>query len=172
MRHRRHDDDARADHESAVEIEGIEIFGSESLSDDLVTGHYQPVNDPPSGLTIKEACQFYKVSESTIRGRLKRGEILATKAKTPTGEQWRIFPEGSLTGHYQPVNSLVTTPSPSYQDNELIALLDRKTERLEAAMLEIGSLKAQLQANFEKTKLLEDRSKMTWWRRFWQALKS
>jgi hypothetical protein len=160
-----------SDHESAVEIEGIEIFESESQADTLVTGHYQPVNNPLVGLSIKEACAFYKTSESTIRGRLKRNELAATKVRTPSGEQWRIFPDGSLPGHYQPVNRLVTTPSAPSHDNALIDLLDRKTERLEAAMLEIGSLKAQLQASQEKTKLLEDRSKVSWWRRFLNYLK-
>ena len=67
--------------------------------------------------------------------------------------------------------SLVTTPTNPTPDNELIALLDRKTERLEAAMLEIGSLQAQLQATREQMKLLEDRSKRPWWRRLWESLK-
>lgn len=164
--------DSPSDHVLAVDVEDIEIFESQSHSDSLLTGHYQASNSPLQGLTIKEACAFYKVSESTMRGRLKRGEVSATKVKTPTGEQWRIFPEGSLTGHYQSINSLVTTPTSPTPDNGLIALLDRKTERLEAAMLEIGSLQAQLQATREQMKLLEDRSKRPWWRRLWESLKS
>ncbi len=160
------------DHALTVDIEDIEIFETESGSDSLLTGHYQAGNNRAEGLTIKEACAFYKVSESTIRGRLKRREISATKVKTPTGEQWRIFPEGSLTDHYQPINTLVTTPTPQPADNSIVELLKAKTERLEAAMMEIGSLKAQLVASQEKSRLLEDRSKRPWWRRFLDQFKS
>jgi|EBPBiocorrection_1091918.scaffolds.fasta_scaffold106665_2 excisionase family DNA binding protein len=164
--------DESSDHDSAVEIDGFEIFETESHSDNLLTSYYQAGNNPSQGLTIKEACAFLKVSDSTLRGRIKRGEISATKVKTTTGEQWRVFPGGLVTGSYQPVNTLVTTPATPSQDNELLALLSAKTERLEAAMMEIGSLRAQLQASQEKTQLLEDRSRVPWWRRFWEALKS
>lgn len=161
--------DEFSDHDLAVEIDDFEIFETENQPDSLLTSYYHPVNTPSPGLTIKEACAFLKVSNSTLRGRIKRGEISATKVKTPTGEQWRVFPGGLLTGDCHPVNNLVTTPSPTSQDNELLALLSAKTDRLEAAMMEIGSLRAQLQASQEKANQLEDRSRVPWWRRLWQS---
>lgn len=76
------------------------------------------------------------------------------------------FPRGVINRPLPTINTLVTTPTPQPADNSIVELLKAKTERLEAAMMEIGSLKAQLLASQEKSKLLEDRSKRPWWRRF------
>ncbi|MGH2637762.1 MAG: helix-turn-helix domain-containing protein, partial [Rhabdochlamydiaceae bacterium] len=80
-------------HAEAVDVEGIELFGSVSQSDTPVQECYQSSNSPSLGLSIKEACAFYKLSESTIRGRIKRGELPFTRVKSRFGEQYRVFPD-------------------------------------------------------------------------------
>lgn len=157
-------------HAATVDVEGIELFGSGSQSDTPVQGYYQSSDSPLPGLSIKEACAFYKLSESTIRGRIKRGELPFTKVKGRFGEQYRVFPDRVVTPLYQTSTSLVTAHQSNQETSQLLELLEKKTEKLEAAMMEIGSLKAQLMTKEETIRLLEDRSRMPWWRRLWRVL--
>lgn len=38
-------------------------------------------------LTMREACEYFRVSEPTLRGALRRGEVYGQKI----GQQWRIW---------------------------------------------------------------------------------
>ncbi|MBR0225313.1 MAG: helix-turn-helix domain-containing protein [Thermoguttaceae bacterium] len=38
-------------------------------------------------LTLREACEYFRVSEPTLRGALRRGEVYGQKI----GRQWRIW---------------------------------------------------------------------------------
>ncbi|MGI0135210.1 MAG: hypothetical protein ACREBW_09670, partial [Candidatus Micrarchaeaceae archaeon] len=85
---------------------------------------------------------------------------------------YRVFPDRVVTPLYQTSTTLVTAPQTGSPESvRLVDLLEKKTEKLEAAMMEIGSLKAQLLIREEALKCLEDRSLIPWWRRLWRALK-
>lgn len=45
-------------------------------------------------LSLKEAVDFYKISEKTIRLHIKDGKIPARKEEGPRGLEWRIYPQG------------------------------------------------------------------------------
>jgi len=45
-------------------------------------------------LSLKEAVEFYKISEKTIRLHIKDGKIPARKEEGPRGLEWRIYPQG------------------------------------------------------------------------------
>jgi len=45
-------------------------------------------------LTLKEAVEFYKISEKTIRLHIGQGKIPARKEQGPKGLEWRIYPSG------------------------------------------------------------------------------
>lgn len=47
-----------------------------------------------TGLTLKEAVEFYKISEKTIRLHIAQGKIPARKEQGPRGLEWRIYPSG------------------------------------------------------------------------------
>jgi hypothetical protein len=45
-------------------------------------------------LSLKEAVEFYKISEKTIRLHIGQGKIAARKEQGPRGLEWRIYPGG------------------------------------------------------------------------------
>lgn len=49
---------------------------------------------PEPILSLKEAVEFYKISEKTIRLHIKDGKIPARKEEGPRGLEWRIYPQG------------------------------------------------------------------------------
>lgn len=49
------------------------------------------------GLTLKEAVEFYKVSDKSVRIRIGQGKIPAIKVPGNNGPEWRIFPNGLPT---------------------------------------------------------------------------
>lgn len=49
---------------------------------------------PEPVLSLKEAVEFYKISEKTIRLHIKDGKIPARKEEGPRGLEWRIYPQG------------------------------------------------------------------------------
>lgn len=48
-------------------------------------------------LSLKEAVDFYKISERTIRLHIAQGKIIASKATGPRGPEWRIYPDRQPT---------------------------------------------------------------------------
>ncbi len=54
----------------------------------------QSGTEPEPVLTLKEAVEFYKISEKTIRLHIKDGKIPARKEDGPRGLEWRIYPKG------------------------------------------------------------------------------
>lgn len=57
-------------------------------------GRNQDGTKPVQILSLKEAVEFYKISEKTIRLHIKDGKIPARKEEGPRGLEWRIYPEG------------------------------------------------------------------------------
>lgn len=147
----------------SIDVEGIEIFGSES---GLEEGS-QPLAKTLPGLSIKEAARFLGVSPNTIRARIKSGEVMAGKVKGPTGEQWRVFVDA-------PDKALVQESVGSAEVSRLLDIIEKQSGllaaqsgKLETAAGQIGYLQAQLEAGKETIKLLEDRQSVGWWRRAW-----
>lgn len=60
-------------------------------------GQNQGGSTPEPGLTLKEAVEFYKISEKSVRIRIGQGKILAIKVAGNNGPEWRIFPNGLPT---------------------------------------------------------------------------
>ena len=54
----------------------------------------QSGTEPEPVLNLKEAVEFYKISEKTIRLYIKDGKIPARKEEGPRGLEWRIYPKG------------------------------------------------------------------------------
>lgn len=54
----------------------------------------QDGTEPEPVLSLKEAVEFYKISEKTIRLHIKDGKIPARKEEGPRGLEWRIYPQG------------------------------------------------------------------------------
>lgn len=50
------------------------------------------------GLTLKEACRYFGLSSTSIRLKLKLGEIAGIKRDGPNGPEWRIYPDGLPEG--------------------------------------------------------------------------
>jgi len=147
----------------SIDVEGIEIFGSES---GLEEGSQQLAKSLP-GLSIKEAAKVLGISPNTIRARIKSGELMAGKVKGATGEQWRVFVDA-------PDKPLVPESVGSAEVSRLLDIIEKQSEllaaqsgRLETAAGQIGYLQAQLEAGKETIKLLEDRQRVIWWRRAW-----
>lgn len=46
------------------------------------------------GVTIPEAARLLGLSESTVRRRIRAGELDATQVPTSQGYEWRISPDG------------------------------------------------------------------------------
>lgn len=51
-------------------------------------------SSPVVSLSLKEAVDFYKISEKTIRLRIKEGKIPAQKVQGANVPEWRIYPNG------------------------------------------------------------------------------
>ena len=49
---------------------------------------------PPEGLTIREASAALGLSPTSVRGRIKAGELAAQEVPTTQGHEWRVFLDG------------------------------------------------------------------------------
>lgn len=67
-------------------------------------------------LSLKEAVEFYKISEKTIRLHIKDGKIPARKEEGARGLEWRIYPHGLPQCH-----AFETIPAPDMQDASEVA---------------------------------------------------
>ncbi|MDR3613059.1 MAG: helix-turn-helix domain-containing protein [Candidatus Obscuribacterales bacterium] len=54
----------------------------------------ETTSNPVVSLSLKEAVDFYKISEKTIRLRIKEGKIPAQKVQGANVPEWRIYPNG------------------------------------------------------------------------------
>ncbi|MGI0133800.1 MAG: helix-turn-helix domain-containing protein [Candidatus Micrarchaeaceae archaeon] len=167
-------------HTDAIDVEGIEIFGSQSGFGKLPGSYQQPTNTLPASLSIKDAAKFLRVSSNTIRARIKSGELSAGKVKGKTGEQWRVFIGNPPEGYQDHTNTSPESLSihSSTELSRLLDLVEKQSARLEAASGQIGYLKSQLeervlelQTSHEQIKLLTDSQyKAGRWRSFWRWL--
>lgn len=151
-----------------VDVEGIEIFETRNEISTFPVSYQENTRTIPEGLTIKQASKFLKVSPNTIRAQIKAGELAACKIKGKRCEEWRVFP-GIAPGDFQQDTSTLPegfqTTRPS--TDKLLELVERQSKELQAASCRIGYLESQLQERTKEVKLLEDRSRVPWYRRFW-----
>ena len=88
----------------------------------------QDGSKPEPVLSLKEAVEFYKISEKTIRLHIKDGKIPARKEEGPRGLEWRIYPQGipkdipavestSLEPEYVQVGSDVSETATTVEDD-------------------------------------------------------
>lgn len=84
---------------SAIYQEGFSDFFEATASDvrkgsEVKPDRNQDGTKPEPVLSLKEAVEFYKISEKTIRLHIKDGKIPARKEEGPRGLEWRIYPQG------------------------------------------------------------------------------
>lgn len=117
-----------------------------------------------AGMSLKAASIHYKMAPSTLRLKIKRGEISAQKVHGDNGPEWRVFPT-QLDSDYpdtHPARQGAETLQAGYQGsqelelNRLLNLIEKQSTKLEAAAGQVGYLKAQLDTYQEQMKLLPD----------------
>ncbi|MBA3992549.1 MAG: hypothetical protein C0469_03410 [Cyanobacteria bacterium DS2.3.42] len=150
---------------------------------------YQPGTTLQPALTLKEAVEFYKISEKTIRLHITQGKIPARKEQGLKGLEWRIYPSGlpavpeiveGITeievDDNQPGTMLepdrnqveITPVKATSELDKLLDVIRTQAEKLEAANYRIGYLEAQTVSYQEQVKLLTDsQHKPAGWRKFW-----
>lgn len=84
---------------SAAYQEGFSDFFQATAADDRKGSELEPDRNQNGTklepvLSLKEAVEFYKISEKTIRLHIKDGKIPARKEEGPRGLEWRIYPQG------------------------------------------------------------------------------
>jgi hypothetical protein len=167
----------------------IDVDGLEDVFEAAVEPIEQGINTVPTEyrhrvqqgawMPLKAACRHYKMAASTLRMKIKRGEILAQKIEGANGPEWRVFPAGVTSeapgrqGTEQGVQHGADTAPDGYQSiagseiNRLLDIIEKQSVKLEAAAGQIGYLQAQLQATQEQIKLLTDgQHKPRYWSRF------
>lgn len=73
-------------------LDGLEDFYQGGST--LPVEHDQGGSTVEPVLSLKEAVEFYKISEKTIRLHIAQGKISACKEVGPRGPEWRIYPAG------------------------------------------------------------------------------
>lgn len=86
-------------HSSALHQEGFADFFQASAEDVPKVSGVEPERNQDGTttapiLSLKDAVEFYKISEKTIRLHIKDGKIPARKEEGPRGLEWRIYPQG------------------------------------------------------------------------------
>lgn len=162
---------------TVVEIEGLEdVFEADckpiAQSIDTVLATFEQCAErgakQGAGMSLKAACIHYKLAPSTLRMKIKRGEIPAKKIQGANGPEWRIFSassefgDRSKQGADQSVRHGVNTVQAGYQNlaqvdiSRLLNVIERQSAKLESAAGQIGYLKSQLDTYQEQLKLLPD----------------
>jgi len=160
-----------------VEIGGLDdVFEADSEPiehvDDRVSATFKQGVDhcakQGAGMSLKAACIHYKLAPSTLRTKIKRGEIPAEKIQGANGPEWRVFPNSFELadpirhGAEHSYKHSADTPQAGYQRttpydvNRLLTVIEKQSTKLEAAAGQVGYLKAQLDAYQEQVKLLPD----------------
>jgi hypothetical protein len=173
-----------------VDVDGLEdVFDADVEL--IEQGIKHRANTVPAGyqqgasMSLKAACRHYKLSASTLRAKIKNGEIPAQKIQGANGPEWRVFPaergfqdssqQGVEQGSKDGVNTLPTGHQgiAAPELNRLLDLIEKQAAKLETASGQIGYLQSRLE---ERDKDLEERDnaikllrdsqhKRGWWAR-------
>jgi hypothetical protein len=159
-------------HES-VDIDGLDnVFEAEyePIEDDFNRVPDLPVNGAThgdrnyAGISLKAAAIHYKQGVSTLRLKIKRGEIPARKIDGANGPEWRIFPNQinvsspNEHGIKQGINRVIASPQSEREGdlNRLLDLVEKQSLKLEAAAGQIGYYKSQVESYQDQVSLLPD----------------
>jgi len=114
-------------------------------------------------VTIGEAAQRLRVSEHTVRRRVRSGELPATQMATPQGYTWRVeIPEGKMVQEPPIVDGKeLALAAMEARITSLEAQLLSKDEQLGVAANQIGELHRLL-----AQPALSAGQRRLWWR-FW-----
>lgn len=162
---------------TVVEVEGLE---------DVFEADYEPIEHGANtvlaafeqgarhgakhsaGMSLKAACIHYKLAPSTLRMKIKRGEIPAKKIQGANGPEWRVFQassefsdpnkQGAEHGVRQGANASQAgyQGHAQFETNRLLNLIEKQSVKLETAAGQIGYLKSRLDTYEEQVKLLPD----------------
>lgn len=168
---------AREVKNTAVEIDGLEdVFevdyrliehGANTVSIAVADGTNDRA-EQGAGISLKAASIHYKLAPSTLRMKIKRGEISAKKIDGANGPEWRVFPfcadltEPNRNSANQGIRQGADTAQARYQSppphntNRLLDLIEKQSTKLEAAAGQVGYFKAQMDSYQEQIKLLPD----------------
>lgn len=161
-------------HGEVIDVENIEIFESGSQFSESLPSLPNEVAKLTNSLTIKEAARVLGISQNSVRAKLKSGTLSGCKVKGPTGEQWRVELTKVTSELTKPTKEVTKTiePPQNVEVLRLLEIIEKQNHRLEAASGQIGYLQAQLENSQDAIKLLEDRSRKSWWSRLWDSLKA
>lgn len=190
--------------DTARDILDVETSSTEGLDDLFATvqpsRNGEPVLAQPShsegatlasGLSFKDACDFYNLKPTALRSRIKTGKVSAEKVNGPNGPEWRIYPRALVTPLRNPSvveaqssrdrGDTVAEPLRDSIDSRLLdmvgdlqAKLDKANQELQAANFRVGYLENQVSERqndiidlTSTIKLLTDsQHKTSWWQRF------
>jgi excisionase family DNA binding protein len=151
---------------SNADISGLETLFEPSQNVSTVQGNIENTDD----WTVEEAADYLGLSAKTIRRRLRDGSLQGHKIWGTNGPCWRVSAlEGKVHGTVDDV-SLRGSPSDPSTDGQMsivLGLMETQSSKLEAALVEIGSLRAQLDEKERTLRLIEDKRQQVWWRRAW-----
>ena len=120
-------------------------------------------------VTISEAARLLRVSEHTVRRRVRNGELPSSQVDTPQGFIWMVELDDSLTvdnpasGELAVMRELIDTLNDQMQ--VLRSQLEAKDRQLEARDKQVEQLHVLLQQ--AQAALPAAREGRAWWRRFW-----
>lgn len=121
-----------------------------------------------AGMSLKAAAIHYRLALSTLRAKIKRGEIPAEKIEGANGPEWRVFSSSSVIsnrieyGAKQGAEHGADTLLDEYQSkgdesvNRLLEMVDKQAVKLEVASGQIGYLSAQIESYQTQVRLLPD----------------
>jgi excisionase family DNA binding protein len=122
-------------------------------------------------VTVQEAAHRLGVAESTLRRRIKNGEIPATQMPTPQGHIWLVeipdettFPEETNVGEVEALKQVLDVLRDQLEAKD--QQMDFLKEELEARRREVQELHVLLQR--AQAALPAPREHRSWWRRLWR----
>ncbi len=121
-----------------------------------------------AGMSLKAAAIHYRLAMSTLRAKIKRGEIPAEKIEGANGPEWRVFTSSSVIS--TPINhgakqgvehgadTLLNKRQLNSNEsvNRLVELVDKQAAKLEVASGQIGYLSAQIETYHKQVLMLPD----------------
>lgn len=121
-----------------------------------------------AGMSLKAAAIHYRLAMSTLRAKIKRGEIPAEKIEGANGPEWRVFTSSSVIsnsikhgakqGAEHGADTLLDEPRSNSNEsvNRLVELVDKQAAKLEVASGQIGYLSAQIESYQNQVLMLPD----------------